>query len=145
MSDPQEMNLSRLMQHGTKEPTPLSEEFLSVVGHNLRKLARHHRRQLDEMELLTYMEGLRDLPLSKLQDAFSKGLLKWKKMPTVPEIRELVNEQAEFIPTNDPAPGKFCENCYPDGYILVDAGQVPRGPEGYRYKKVRRCPCQRGE
>lgn len=46
--------LRRLTGPETKEPTPLSEEYLGMVGHQLRKLSRVFRRELDEMEVMTY-------------------------------------------------------------------------------------------
>jgi hypothetical protein len=78
-----------------REPTPLSDEYLSTVGAILRKLARHFQRQLDEAAQLTYMEHLRDIPLNKLELACDSAIKKLKKMPLVADLRELANEKSE--------------------------------------------------
>lgn len=139
MSD-QQMSLSRLTDHATKELTPLSDEFLSTVGHQLRKLSRVFRRELDETEILTYMEQLRDLPPAKIEQACSRALQTLKRMPTIADIRELANEQGTEAVLADRGPGKFCVRCYPDGYCL-DTHPF----HGYPYKVARRCPCQEGK
>jgi len=44
------------MHYAMKQPTPLSSAYLTVLGHQLRKLGSIFRHELDETETLTYME-----------------------------------------------------------------------------------------
>ncbi len=130
-----QMTLSPSTVLGTKEPTALSEEFLTAVGHQLRKLGRMFRRELDEVEVLTYMEQLRDLKPDLIELACTKALQKLKRMPTIADIREMANE-----PSDIPAPRpdrKHCVRCYPDGYRLETHPFL-----GAPYKVAVRCECQ---
>jgi hypothetical protein len=132
----QEAPLLALMKHGTKKRTPLSEESLSTTLKGLALLGRHFRRQLDELETQTYIQGLRDIEPHRLQTAFTRALETLKRMPLIADLRELANEQSTAAVANN-APGRYCERCYPDGYILETH---PR--HGYPYRVARRCPCQ---
>jgi hypothetical protein len=132
----QPMSLSRLMHSETKQPTPLSEESLQVTLAGLALLGRHFRRQLDELETQTYMQGLRDIEPRKLQHAFTRALETLKRMPLIADLRELANERSTEALMAPPA-GKYCERCHPDGYILVT-----HPIHGAPYKVCRRCPCQ---
>jgi hypothetical protein len=49
------ITLSRLTRSDASQRTQLSTEFLAASKLQLTKLARHFRRDLDEMELLTYV------------------------------------------------------------------------------------------
>src|SRR5215472_14016425 len=88
-----EHSLKHLINSRTKEQTPLSEEYLSVVGHLIRKLARHHGKQLDEMQILIYLEGLRDIPIERIEIACGNALRTLKKMPMLADLRELATKQ----------------------------------------------------
>jgi hypothetical protein len=124
------------MKHETKKPTPLSEESLNTILKGLALLGRHYRRQLDELETQTYMQGLRDIEPRKLQHAFTRALETLKRMPLIADLRELVNERSTEA-LMAPPPGKYCDDCRPDGYILVT-----HPIHGAWYKVCRRCPCQ---
>jgi hypothetical protein len=134
-------SLRTLMKHETKKPTPLSEESLNTILKGLALLGRHYRRQLDELETQTYFQGLRDIEPRRLERAFTRALETLKRMPLIADLRELANERSTEALMAPPT-GKYCERCQPDGYILEDAGPIPNAPEGHRYKKARRCPCQ---
>ena len=83
------------MQHAMKEPTRLSQEFLTVAGFQLRKIARHFRRQLDETEMLTYMEGLRNLQPDKIERACTRAIETMTRMPFIADLLALANERSE--------------------------------------------------
>ena len=124
-----------LTKPATNQPTPLSAEFLNAVGFQLRKLARMFRRNLDETEILTYMEGLRDLQIPRIEAACSKALLLLKQMPTLAHLREFASERSDEgrLESNQPQ-GKYCEHCAPDGWRLI--------PNGQGGKWALRCRCQ---
>lgn len=134
----EQITLSRLMHSETKQPTPLSEESLQVTLAGLALLGRHYRRQLDDLETQTYIQGLRDIEPRKLEQAFKRALETLKRMPLIADLRELANEKGTEAVTSQPV-GRYCDECRPDGYILVTHPTA-----GFPYKAVRRCPCQRG-
>jgi hypothetical protein len=96
----EQLSVNRLIGQGTKEPTPLSQEFLNTVGFQLRKLSRVFGRELDEMEVMTYLEQLCDLPLTKIEIACEKALKTLKRMPTIADLRDFANEQSTMAVTN---------------------------------------------
>jgi len=122
-----------------REPTQLSEEYLATVGHALRKLARHFGKQLDEMVIMTYMEQLQDLNSEQIEAACSEAIRKLKRMPFVADLRELAQPMIDrvFNPPDYSVPGKYCQDCYPDGWKLVTHPFM-----GHPYKVIVRCPCQ---
>jgi hypothetical protein len=84
-----------LTRSAANQPTQLSSEFLVVLQFQLTKLARHFRRDLDEMELLTYIEGLRDLSPKTAECACTRALKIMKRMPVIAELRELADKRSE--------------------------------------------------
>ena len=84
-----------LTRSAANQPTQLSSEFLAVLRFQLTKLARHFRRDLDEMELLTYIEGLRDLSRESLERACTRALKTMTRMPFIAELRELADKRSE--------------------------------------------------
>src|ERR1700730_18351609 len=103
----EQMGLSRLMQSEMKQPTPLSEESLGNILKGLALLGRHYRRQLDDLENQTYIQGLRDIEPRRLEQAFKRALETLKRMPLIADLRELANERStdELIA---PAAGEYC-------------------------------------
>jgi len=136
--DASEAPLRALMQHEEKVQMRLSSESLQVTLKGLALLSRHFRRDLDELETHTYIQGLRGIPPAKLEKAITRALETMRNMPVIADLREL----ADSIPAEEaPAKmGRYCEECYPDGYVLVTSPTC-----GYPYKVARRCPCQRRE
>ena len=128
---------NHLTKSETNEPTLLSPELLSM----LRNLARLFRVDLDEPTILVYCRALSDLPIRRLKLGFDAALKRCKRMPYPADIRELANEQttialAESSRSDPPAYGKYCIDCYPDGYVLIPH------PKYAGYKVAKHCPCQ---
>jgi hypothetical protein len=128
--------LSPSMQPATKAQTPLSEGYLNTVGHQLRKLSRAFRRELDEQEILTYLEQLRDLAPEKIELACTRALQTLKRMPLIADIRELASEHSDTAHAA-PSYGKHCARCQPDGWV-----KETHPIHGSPFKVVRRCDCQ---
>jgi hypothetical protein len=89
------ITLSRLTRSDASQRTQLSTEFLAASKFQLTKLARHFRRDLDEMELLTYVLGLRDLSPETLECACTRALETMTRMPFVAELLKLADERSE--------------------------------------------------
>jgi hypothetical protein len=84
--------LAHLMQHDERARTPLSNELLQVTLEELTLLSRHFRRDLDEMETHTYVQGLRGVPPLKLKKAIRRALETMKRMPMIANLCELVRD-----------------------------------------------------
>ena len=140
--DSQQMRLGRLMNHEERRTRTLNEELVSACNRMLTTLADHFRRQLSEEERLTYLNGLCDLPIARLETAGIKALRTCKKMPVLAELLEFANERIELVVTAS-APST-CGRCVA-GYVHVDCGPIPgleHRPKA-RYRKVRPCECIR--
>jgi hypothetical protein len=103
-------SLRVLMRHEEKPQTPLSSELLNATLKGLALLSRHFRRELDDLETQTYLQGLRDLKPAEIEKACMRALETMKRMPVIADLRELVNEKGEEAiytklgPEVDPGP-----------------------------------------
>jgi hypothetical protein len=116
--------------------------FESALGPEIEKLARAFRFQLEGDIYETYLEQLQDLPITTVIKGCSEALKTMNRMPTIADLRKLAAPQSTMAVVNQDRIGKYCDKCYPDGYILVDHPTIKSNNPKMPYKVAKRCPCQ---
>ena len=91
---------------------------MKAIGKLVTELANYFGKELNDHALRFYIEGLRDIPLEKLEWAKRRAIQTLKKMPFVPDLSGLAYERTEEALYVHALPSR-CEKCEPDGWVLV--------------------------
>ncbi len=114
-----------------------SSVLLKVITRWVGIFMELHHKEVSELGMVAYIEGLKDLSPKEVEQGCRRALKEIDRMPTPAHIRERVRQYGETAIYVEKPAAKYCDNCKPDGWIVVQRLDMP----GYSWAK--RCPCQK--
>src|SRR5712664_32194 len=90
-TEPQEKLSMPLEEKQAQKP---SSEQLELISKWVAIFSEHHHREISELGVATYIEGLKDLSTRAISIACELTLKEVDRMPTVAHIRERANREA---------------------------------------------------
>ena len=124
------------MLFGGNQASQPSSEQLELISKWVAIFAEHHHKEISELGMATYIEGLKDLPAHQIAYGCELALKEVDRMPTVPHIRERINRYCESVLWGQRIDQRGCELCDFTGWKMVNH------PDGVGMRATK-CDCRR--
>src|SRR5689334_9564475 len=82
--EPQEKPSMQFEENQAQKP---SSEQLELISKWVAVFSEHHHREISELGMATYIEGLKDLTVQEIANGCEKAFKEVDRMPTVAHIR----------------------------------------------------------
>ena len=112
-----------------------SKEQLELISKWVAIFSEHHHREISELGMATYIEGLKDLSLNEISLGCETALKEVDRMPTVAHIRERVNRYDESVLYQKQLEIE-CEQCAGTGWKNRGDGKYTKCDHGAREKSL---------
>lgn len=128
-----ERAVKRLMQSAEKPVSMPSEEQLRVITKWVGMFMELNHKEISELGMAAYIEGLRDLSVTEIERGCQRALKEVDHMPTVAHIRQRINIYDENVFSSGE---RGCDLCRHTGWLLT------RREDG-KGNIAKRCECGR--
>ena len=112
-TEPQEKHSILFAENPVPEP---SREQLELISKWVAIFSEHHHREISELGMATYIEGLKDLSTGQISYGCEMALKEVDRMPTVAHIRERVNRYDESVLYQKRHGDTECAHCQGTGW-----------------------------